>query len=369
MPTHEGPGYNPPTRQTQITSQAATKYYEPWLSEGNNNAQHTTGAYIPDDSAIAPYGDPSATSPFGAPISFIVEPPAGKAIDGYISKVTLTPYTVDGDSCEGSFVDGQGNPLFDGMVKIDDDGIIYSVSVDNDTCVITVDSAASSWKPVDFDGFGGLHYVPVDAESDLDVYIDASVTLASKTLTRELPTPFYIDVDAVADLPEYMGGADASVSFEPSDSENPNLAPVTEYENGVVSHTIGGAALGSEKQAVLSLGDASFTDFADGSEEHFVLVACQDDSLPWRLDTSLFGTTGYEAFPPPQNGTLETFWLNADKTMAESGDPGAVMYYKVLIDNEYLAEHEGRISLGLPLIVEAESEGGSYLFDLTSSPP
>lgn len=42
MPTHDGPGYDPPARQTQITSQAVTKYYEPWVSEGNDNAQHTT---------------------------------------------------------------------------------------------------------------------------------------------------------------------------------------------------------------------------------------------------------------------------------------------------------------------------------------
>jgi VCBS repeat-containing protein len=340
----------------------------PWIPEGNNNAQHTTDAYEPDWDNM--WVGPSDTAPLGAPIGFKVEPGVGKpTIDGYLTSIMLNPLaTTDDTPCGGTFVDGQGTLLTEGMTKIDDDGIIYTVSVADGICTIIIDSTNSSWKPVDLDGFGGLHYVPADSNSDLDTKIEFTAVLecvvGNRSTTKTLQGDIFIAVDAVADLPEYLGGADTEVIFEHSDSENPNLSPVLEYENGIASHTIGGAALGTEKQAVMLLGNALFNDFTDGSEEHFLLVSCQNENLQWSLDTSLFGTTGYEALVPPENGTLDTVWLNADKTEAEPDADGAVMYYKIVIDSAYLSEHEGEAGLALPLTVGAESESGSYLFDV-----
>jgi hypothetical protein len=365
MPTHNGPGYKPPARQTQITSNILVNNY-PWTSEDNNNAQHiANGEYAPDYGSIAI--DLSETSPLGAPLFFTVQAAGGRnpAIDGYINSVTLSPNTIDGlPPCGGTFFDDQGNPLTEGLVKIDDDGNVYTVSINDSEYTITVDSTNSSWKPVNLDGFGGLHYVPAIPDSDLDINIRFSVFLESKVsnrvITKEIAGSIFVTVDAVADLPEYHGGAETAVFFEPSDSENPYLSPATVYENGIASQTIGGATLGVEKHAMVSLGKATFRDFADGSEEHFLLLSCKDGDLQWTLDTALFGTAGYEAFLPPENGILDSFWLYNDNTEAAPGADGAVMHYKIVVDNGYLSQHNGEVGLGLPLIVGEESEGGSY---------
>jgi hypothetical protein len=50
--------------------------------------------------------------------------------------------------------------------------------------------------------------------------------------------------------------------------------------------------------------------------------------------------------------------------VAEPETPGATMYYKVLVDNEYLANHNGEVSLNLPLIVGEDSANKSLDFDV-----
>ena len=332
-----------------------------WIPEDNNNAKHTDGDYTSDP---APY-------PYGMEISVSLTPNEEEGYDGcdgYIKSALFTVQNTDKDNVEGTFYCGNGTPLQDGDIFEDVYGNVYTVQVGylkNGTttsfgCSIKIQSENSSWRPVDLSQLH-LSFVPDTPESDKDIrisyQIDLTNTLGGESSEKSTTTG---TVDAVADLPVYMGGGEGTVTVGPDPDGNLTVSE-TEFANGVASQVIGGGSESSSNNLVFSIGDVQFHDYKDGSEEHFVLIS-KDVGATWSIDTSLFGNGDYAVFMPQTGSALETVWLNPDNTKAEPDASGATEYYKLNLDAAYLISHDGNVNLKLPVIVDAEE--GLHTFDV-----
>lgn len=324
-----------------------------WMPEGNDNSKHTEGGYTPDPGLAPP-------SSLGVPISIWLTPGAGKEYnDGYISGISF-----DISQKGGTFHTGTGQALEDGADYTDDYGNTYSVDIsDQGIFSISITTGSGGWKPVDLAGLGGLYYLPEGQYSDADFTLDYYIRLANdkKGSSSQASSPF-VTIDAVADQPDYWGGADENVVIGVSDDSTLS-ATKTSHENGTASQTIGGGVGASGSLAGISLGDFEFYDYQDGSEEHFVLLH-SEDTENWTLDIAALGQGDYAAFVRPKEGVLETVWLNADNMPVEAGTSGATEYYKFVLNNEYLAEHDGLVHLSVPVVMGSGTKNGTYNFDI-----
>lgn len=376
IPT-DTPDYGAPMLPTQVVANAYVR--GAWLPEDNDNAQHTDGIYEPDEEL-------TPVSPFGAPISVYLSPaplapglPIPTTNDGYLSSITLSAGHFDALTATISPVQGHyyiqgGIELENGMTLEDYAGNIYNITFFSGALIITIDSSSSSWKPVDLSQLD-LVFLPETPNSDQDIFLSTSVvaTHALGASTTKGVTAV-IAVDAVADKPVYEGGAAENVAVGPEDGSNLSVsAPV--QSDGVTTQTISGASSATNENIILSLGRVSFDDYSeaprdnllgtgDGIEYHFVLISADDALQNWSIDLAKLSEMDSDMFILPDSGELETVWLDANNTKVEAGTPGAKEYVKLLINNEYLAAHDGTVDLQLPLSLPEGMENGDYHLDI-----
>ncbi len=327
-----------------------------WMAEDNDNAKHTDGEYTPSEAMT-----PESTE-LGVPISIWLTPQnGGEYNDGYLDVIEIRP--VGMPSFSGTFYDNTGKALTNRGKITDEYGNVYEITLTANRLRIVVDSEDSSWRPVDLSGLG-LHFKPDVPFSDRDIRFNIDVDL-----TNELGAfgngggGRFVEIDAVADLPDYLGGAVEDVFIGPSE-DGVLTASDTAFENGVATQTVGGGLGSSGSDVVFSLGNVQFYDYTDNSEEHFILVNCDDAAAKWHIDVSALGQGNYEAFVAPAGDELETVWLNANNLVVDPDTPGAVRYYKVNVDNAYLAANDGQANLSLPVIMEDGTENGTHTFDV-----
>ena len=323
-----------------------------WIPEDNDNAQHMEGNY----------SGQTPVSPYGALVTLELKPEPGYDYnDGYLTSVTLTTSGIT-----GSYYNQSGTLLTSGMVIQDAAGNEYTIILSNrnpGAVTINIDSTHSTWKPVDLSQLG-LVFRPNAADSDKDIRVSYSITLENELGgDAQLQSNAPIIIDAVADLPDYLGGAESEVTVGPSD-DGKLTASETSYDNGVASQTVGGGLGESGSDVVFVLGNVRFHDYTDGSEEHFVLVACNDADAEWSIDVSALGQGDYEAFVAPSGGVLETIWLDANNNKVSADADGATAYHKIVVNDAYLKEHDGKADIKLPVVVGANTESGEYQFDV-----
>lgn len=350
-PPSDTPIYGGKVEKKKIASQINVEMG--WMPEDNDNSKHTDGDYTPAPGATPP-------SSLGVPISVWLTPGAGKEYnDGYITRLSF-----DISEKSGTFYTGTGQALEDGESFTDDYGNTYTIDISaRGIFSIAITPSSGGWKPVDLAGLGGLYFRPEGDYSDADFPLEYYVQLANekKGSSSEASSSF-VAIDAVADQPDYWGGADEEVVIGVSNDSSLS-ATETSYDEGTASQTIGGGVGASGSLAGISLGDFEFYDYQDGSEEHSVLLH-SEDTANWTLDIDALGQGEYAAFVRPEGGVLETIWLDANNMPVAAGTPGATEYYKFVLNNEYLAEHDGLVSLDLPVIMGSGTKNGTYNFDI-----
>ena len=322
--------------------------YGDWMPEDNDPSQHIEGTY-----EYPPYLEP--LSPYGGAISIsltnsLIRPQTN---DGYLASVTLTA------DASGTYYIQDGTALTSGMTLKDYAGNIYQTQFTGDVLTITVNSSNSTWKPVDLSQLG-LAFRPGTPDSDEDVNINTVVKITNEFgVSATLTSPVTIYVDAVADRPTYIGGAEETI-FDPSGVSG-FLDPEETYSEGVYTHTIKGTLPDNGDVAMLSLGTVKFSDYTDGSEEHFVLIRSEDASLEWNIDASHFGQGSYSALAAASED-LETVWLDENSNVVSEDTPDAKKYFKVLIDNTKIGD-DGTVHINIPVSVGIDTTGGLHGFD------
>ena len=323
--------------------------YGDWMPEDNDPSQHIEGTY-----EYPPYLEP--LSPYGGAISIsltnsLIRPQTN---DGYLASVTLTA------DASGTYYIQDGTALTSGMTLKDYAGNIYQTQFTGDVLTITVNSSNSTWKPVDLSQLG-LAFRPGTPDSDEDVNINTVVKITNEFgVSATLTSPVTIYVDAVADRPTYIGGAEETI-FDPSGVSG-FLDPEETYSEGVYTHTIKGTLPDNGDVAMLSLGTVKFSDYTDGSEEHFVLIRSEDASLEWNIDASHFGQGSYSALAAASED-LETVWLDENSNVVSEDTPDAKKYFKVLIDNTKIGD-DGTVHINIPVSVGIDTTGGLHGFDV-----
>lgn len=348
-----------------ITSKAYVNLDEgmSWIPESNNNHKHIKGDYTPPPQTQPFMPDTEPESEYGVLITVDLKPRrAGAPNDAYLTGITFETSEIGGTFYTGDgriFVpQSEDDPTYEPIT--DNFGNIYTITIENDSkFTITIDSSSATIKPVDLAAIGGLCFVPDTKYSDEDFEINYSVHLENGrgiTVDQDSTNPSIIMVDAVADLPEYVDGADLNVTVGPT--AGGELAPSdTEYLNGIASQTISGGMDESGAPTAANLGNFQFNDY-DGSEEHFVLIRC-DESAPVQVHFEALGTTEYQAF----TASTSTIWLDRDNQPVDAGTEGATAYYKILINETLLAENKGNINLNLPILVKGGTTNGEYSLD------
>lgn len=182
-----------------------------------------------------------------------------------------------------------------------------------------------------------------------------------------LSTGGYISVDAVADKPVYMGGASEDIVLGPTE-EGELTAAEGSYAEGSFTQTISGGAASTSEPLKVSLGSIKFSDYTDGSEEHFVLVAASE-GLDWSMDLTLFTSEDSPFYIPPSEmpeggPELETVWLDAAGNMVAAETPGAREFAKLEVSNSYLQAHDGVVDVELPVKLPADLGEGEYTFEI-----
>ena len=166
------PDYGGPILPTQVLANAYP--LGQWLPEDNDNAQHTDGTYTPEAGQTPP-------SSLGAPISIALSPASlvpgmvPSTNDGYLSSVTLAAGYLDMNtggftSIAGSYYIQDGTELTNGMVLQDYAGNVYNIVIFSGALIIGINSAASTWKPVDLSQLG-LVFRPDTPNSDQDIFL------------------------------------------------------------------------------------------------------------------------------------------------------------------------------------------------------
>ena len=316
-----------------------------WVPEDLNDAKHIKDG-VPTD-----YSN-------GVFIDFHLENTRSQYNDAYFETITLDIDDNDGETITGGkFRTGTGISLEDGTKFTDDYGNEFTVTLYEDLLTIKIDSSSSTWKPVDLSSIGNIYYIPDNPFSDADFNINYDIHVENEVEGKgDFSSSIPVVVDAVADLPEYVDGADLNVNIGPA--EGGELTPSdTEYLNGIASQTISGGMDESGASTAANLGNFQFNDY-DGSEEHFVLIRC-DESAPVQVDFGALGTPEYQAF----TASTSTIWLDGDNKPVDAGTEGATAYYKILINETLLAENKGNINLNLPILVTGGTTNGDYELD------
>lgn len=346
QPPSNTPEYVPTTNKKRIYSNIQCNI--DWIPEDNDNAKHTAdGSYTPDPDAVPP-------SPDGAPISIWLAGKEGAPNDAYLQSVSLTP-----ELTGTYYVNGQA--VVDGFTFTDAYGNGFVFTLDSDSQLAIEITAGDVWKPVDLSTLN-LSFAPDEKYSDIDFEIGYNATITNGFTTKSGGEYIFVNVDAVADLPDYLGGAEGEVIIG-ADASGELTASPTEYENGVASQTVGGGLGASGGKTVFTLGDIQFYDYEDSSEEHFVLVRCEG-TAEWTIDVSALGEGAYEAFARPDGGVLETIWLDENNREVDPNSPDAKEYYKIMVDDNFLAANAGQAHLTLPVSVGQGTENGAYAFDV-----
>lgn len=349
-----------------------------WIPEGNDSSKHIKGHYTPDDPGLV-------ADPNGVPLVIYVSPARGKANDAYLThigidlfkntdeegnnelygKLYINPPADDGD--------GQSAPIeiVSGYQYIDKYQNIYDFEIDDAgyfTMTITT-GPDPEHNPVDLSGLGGLYFVPENEFSDeeIDLFIEAECSNGYKSKGSD--GYGYIAVDAVADLPVYHEGTNSPVTVGPSTDVELN-PDGTNYKDGSAVQTIMGSMPADGAERTYNLGDFTFKDYEDGSEEHFLLVKV-DPTGTVTIDAAKLGLSDspYEAFESVLEGSgLEIVWFDGNSIIADedadSANPDHAQFYKINIANSYLKEHDGNVNLQLPVTVKGGADDGEYSLEV-----
>lgn len=352
-----------------IGSTLSVSFYEGgWLPEGNNNSKHVGGSgYVPPDPDNEPDSD------FGVAIDIKLVPAGRKQInnDAYFDTIYL-----DITETDGAFYSYDGRPITPGSTYKDEFGNIYTFGICDETFdegnhvgwfYIHIDSSNSSWMPVDLSGMGGLRFLPDTGFSDEDIELYCDASWLNPYRDAYGGGDLLITVDAVADLPTILGGADSNVIVGPDEDVKLNPSE-TVYEQGSATQVIKGSMDAAGETIAYNLGNFQFHDYEDGSEEHFILVGV-DSSGILEINVSQFGQPGFEGLIIPDDGRLTTIWLNQSNTPVDEADidpadPGLTQYYKILIDDNFLQNNNGQINLKLPVAISGGAQDGSYPLDV-----
>lgn len=296
-------------------------------------------------------------SPYGANVYAFLQPYDNSGYnDGYLNWITLMPE----GGATGTFYAGGVEIGAKGARVVDNDGNMYTIRLQGNTLRISIDSFNSTVKPVDISAVG-LTFKPSNGDSDKDIRFrynfDVSNDIGGWTNASSRSS---MTIDAVADIPVYLGGSDANVSVGASDDGKLSISSVS-VDNGVITQTISGGLSTSGSPAVLNLGQAQFGDFKDGSEEHFVLIGTNTNAK-WDININSIIAGDFPAFIAPQDGKLEEIWFNGNGELVEAGTSGATKYVKLTVNNTHLQTTNGLIDIQVPVLIKDGTDNGNYTF-------
>lgn len=328
-----------------------------WIPEGNDNSKHTNNSYIPED----PNLDPTAE---GVPLVIYVKPARGKANDAYLNYVGIDLAPNPGKIFMGT------TEIKPGFQYIDDYQNIYDFDIVDDFFTLNITPGPDpEHNPVDLSGIGGLYFVPEDEFSDeeIDLFIEAECFNGYKS--KGADGTGYIAVDAVADLPVYDEGTNSPVTVGPSTDVELN-PDGTNYQDGSAVQTIMGSMPADGAERTYNLGDFTFKDYEDGSEEHFLLVKV-DPTGTVSIDATKLGLpdSPYAAFEAlPEGAELEIVCFDGKNIIPDADfdkdNPNHAQFYKINIANSYLKEHDGNVNLQLPVTVKGGADDGEYSLEV-----
>lgn len=200
---------------------------------------------------------------------------------------------------------------------------------DTETITITGPDQVLNFSEQDFTD--GVYFVPPkNSDKDFDLSVEVDIRAESSGLTGTITGSGRVTVDAVADMPELEGYGATSDS---SSHQVTHEADKYEYDQGTnkvensaqEGKTSGGATVSVTVKA-------TFDDYEDGSESHFMLV----ESHPGlALDPSSV---------PPGFTYLGTVEIDG------------VTYHRFEVSNEYIADHGGTVEL--PITFKTTDKAG-----------
>lgn len=353
-----------------------------WLAEDSKNDQHgeydENNPYNPESAAATPEA-------MGSLISISLQKSSLlQYVDGYLYQVRFHPPDEDdeivsyaeeiyGGKYYASWPDSSNEngrvytELHDGDVLQDYAGNKYHVQISGSSLTLTIDSSTSTWKPVDLSQVG-LVYRPGNTDFSGMLGLGYGITTTNDSGEKKNEdAATYLFVDAVADKPDYAGGASEDIVLGPK--EDGTLTATEEgYKDGNFTQTISGGAASTGEPLQVSLGNIKFGDYTDGSEEHFVLVAATE-GLAWSTDQTIFTSEDSPFYIPPSEmpeggPELETVWLDAEGNLVAAETPGARAFTKLGVNNAYLAAHDGVVDVQLPVNLPADLGEGEYTFEI-----
>ena len=211
-----------------------------------------------------------------------------------------------------------------------------------DTPTITVTGPDQVIDFTEADFANGVYLVPPE-NSDRNMDINASVDIRAESsgISDTITGGFTVTVDAVADRPDLGAASAAGDSSSHVASENHSEEKYDDGYNTVQSTVSAGEKEGGATVTVTV--SATFDDYKDGSESHYLLVQTHPDLV---LDVNAL-PDGYTYVGP----------ITID----------GVTYHQIAVDNGVIAEGGGTVSL--PVVFETsdqagEKSGSDQQFDL-----